>query len=170
MSDYLAEIQRMSVPFMKPYTYGHLETAGHKNKNREVMFYDKQKQCRDTKEGHEIIEQAEGLLRMEIRPSHKELRKFSPKRRAIELLTRSFFTNMTGSVLKHVQFTAPVEGVTLGWLKSQPYSIHQIESTMGFNLLKKTLTASEIKQLYKPSTYDNRRTLARKIHFQALNL
>lgn len=165
VSDYLREIHKLKLPFTKPYSFGHQETAGHKNKSRELLFYNKRTQCIDTKEPKEIIDQAQGILRMEVRPSNKEMKKFSPKRRAIELVTKSFFIHTASSALKPIQFTEPIEGITLSWLQSQPFGIHQIESMIGYKLLKNQFTESELRQLYSSSTFDNRRKMARKIIF-----
>ncbi|MFB6367891.1 hypothetical protein ACFCP7_28470 [Paenibacillus elgii] len=165
VSDYVREIHKLKLPYMKPYSYGHLETAGHKNDSKKTMFYDKQTQCRDTKEPQEVIEQARGILRMEIRPSYKEMKKFSPKRRAIDLLKKEFFIQMAEAALKPIQLTEPIEGIPFGWLQSQPFDIYQIEKALAFKLLQSQFTETELKQLYKSGTYDNRRGLARRITF-----
>ncbi|MDO3676716.1 hypothetical protein [Paenibacillus ehimensis] len=165
VSDYVREIHKLKLPYMKPYSYGHLETAGHKNDSRETIFYNKQLECIDRKEPKEIIDQAHGILRMEIRPSYKEMKKFSPKRHAVELLTKEFFIQMTEAALKPIQFTEAIEGIPFSWLKSQHYDIRQIESVLGFKLLQSQFTETELKQLYKSGTYDNRRGLARRITF-----
>ncbi|NQX64614.1 hypothetical protein HQN90_00600 [Paenibacillus alba] len=130
VSEYIKQISRIQIPFMKAHTDGYLETVTHNNKSSRVTFYNKQKECIDHKEPREVIEQAQGLLRMEVSPSYKDMKKYSSKRLAIDLLTRDFFTYTTKRIIRHIKLPDSVEGLTIGWLQTHSHIIGQVERTL----------------------------------------
>ncbi|NQX64623.1 hypothetical protein HQN90_00645 [Paenibacillus alba] len=165
LSSYIKELNSIRLPFTKPSSYGHSETAVHSNKSKRICFYNKQQECIDHKEPQHIIEQATGLLRMEIKSSYIEMKNYSSQRQAVDLLTKDFFEYITKRVLSKISLSSHIEGLTLEWLQSQPYSISQIESMLGFHSLQTYLNESELKQLYTSSTYGNKKKLAKQFQF-----
>ncbi|NEW04683.1 hypothetical protein GK047_01440 [Paenibacillus sp. SYP-B3998] len=165
ISSYIKELSGIQLPFTKPSTHGHSETAIHSNKSKRICFYNKQQECIDHKEPQSIIDQAKGLLRMEIKPSYVVMRKYSAQRRAIDLLTKDFFEYITNQVLTKISLPTHIEGLTLEWFQSQSHSIGQIESMLGFQVLQTYLNESELKQIYRPSTFANKKKLAKQIQF-----
>lgn len=99
VSEYIKQISRIQIPFMKPHTDGYLETVIHKNKSSRAMFYNKQKECIFHKEPQDIIDQAHGLLRMEISPSYKEMRKDRFFKIGLEVIHTYRFVSDTITIL-----------------------------------------------------------------------
>lgn len=170
IDDYLKQLAEMKLPRLKPETYGHQETVVHRNKSRRISFYNKQKECKRTKQPREIIDQAKGLLRMEINLKEKSLSKYSSKRKAFELLTVHFFDYITTPILQQIEFTDVVEGISFQWLAKQTNKISKIESVLGFRVLQNHLTQTELKQLYSNSTYDRKVNLTRSIQFPSCRI
>jgi len=78
IGDYIKQLGTMSIPYKKTVVYGHSETVSFKNKSNEILFYDKAKECKRHKEPPSVIEQANGLLRLEIRSTYDDLKKYAP--------------------------------------------------------------------------------------------
>lgn len=165
VSEYIKQISRIQIPFMKPHTDGYLETVIHKNKSSRAMFYNKQKECIFHKEPQDIIDQAHGLLRMEISPSYKEMRKYSSTRLAKDLLTKDFFEHTTKRVLKHIKLPDSINGLTIGWLQTYPHLIGKIERSLGFQALHAQFSEIELREIYPASTYASKKSEAKKLQF-----
>lgn len=163
---YLNQLSYMNMPYKTPYNYAHNETVGFKNKKRKVIiFYDKQKECIHSKESKEIIEQAKGILRFEVRPSYTDLKKFSPQRKATELLIGKAFKHFTDKVMKQVKLPVTVEGLDYNWMKSQSFKISEVERVLGFRQMQAMFNDTELRDLYNSDTYDNRIKLSNRIQF-----
>ncbi|MFD0677390.1 MULTISPECIES: hypothetical protein [unclassified Paenibacillus] len=163
IDDYLKELAAMKFPRMKLETHGICETVIHKNKSRRISFYNKYKECISNRQSQKIIDKAQGLLRMEINLKGKSLSKYSPKRKATELLTRSFFDYITQPIVKQIKLSPAIEGLTMEWIKNQPHTLSQIESVLGFHALHSWLTQSELKQIYSTTTYDRKVKLSKRL-------
>jgi hypothetical protein len=160
---YLKQLSYMNMPYKKSYNHGHNETVGFANKSSEIIFYDKQQECKDHREPKEIIDHAREILRLEIRPSYDDLRKLSPQRKAIELLTKEAFKHFTEKALKQIKFPSTVEGLDYNWVKSQPFKISEFERVLAFRQMQAMFNDTELRGLYDTGTYDNRIKLSNKI-------
>jgi hypothetical protein len=160
---YLKQLSYMNMPYKTPYNYGHDETVGFENKSSEIIFYDKHKECIHSKETKEIIYQAKGMLRFEVRPSYDDLKKCSPMRKATELLTKEFFKHFTDRVMRQITFPSTVEGLDYNWVKSQPFKISEFERVLAFRQMQAMFNDTELRGLYDKGTYDNRIKLSNKI-------
>ncbi|CAG7648146.1 hypothetical protein PAESOLCIP111_05537 [Paenibacillus solanacearum] len=165
VENYIKQLHGLYIPYMKSKLYGRNETATHFNDSRYITFYNKQQECKDHKEPAEIIAKAQGLLRMEVSLSYDEMRKYSSKRLAIHLISKAFFIHTFKPSLETIQLPATIDGLSLEWFKSQSFKLNQIESVLSFQALHNWLTDSEVRQLYKPSTYANRKKLSKQIIF-----
>lgn len=165
MDSYIKELGKIKIPYTTPHTYGINETVIHENNSRRIIFYNKQKECQHRKQPRELIDSAAGLLRLEINVKEKNLSKYSKSRKATEFLTQSFFDFITKPILEKLQFSDDIPELTVTWVKSQPYSIQQIEMILGFNLLRQYCSEVELAELYSPQTYNKRKALANQIHF-----
>ncbi|SDN33948.1 hypothetical protein SAMN04487897_102562 [Paenibacillus sp. yr247] len=168
VSDYIMQLAKRKMPYKNTNVYNHNETVIFENKSSRIMFYDKMKQCVKTKESDEIIKQAEGILRLEISPSTADIKKFSPKKKAIELLTREFFEHITKPILEGITFHNIDNELNLEWLKQQK-SISSAETILGFKKISETYGDSVLKELYSAKTLLNRKNMIEPIVFPKVN-
>lgn len=141
VSEYIRQLGRMTFPYKDTIVYNHNETVIFKNKSSQVKFYDKEKQCKD--------ERAKGVLRMEIEPSDNAMRKYSPTRQTIELLTREFFIHQTEKAMSNVKFMDIAEVVSHDWLLS--HDIRKAERYLGFVVIMEAVEETIVRELYKQS-------------------
>ena len=135
-------------------TYNHNETVVFSNKSSQVKFYDKEKQCGDSR--------ASGIVRMEIEPSYDELRKYSQTRRVVDLLTKRFFLKQKDYFLPQITEkldSLNFEGFSDEWLHSD--TIQNIERAIGFQTLQQHVEESTLIDLYKSGTYRSRLMLVK---------
>ncbi|MEC0248168.1 hypothetical protein P4H65_20435 [Paenibacillus chitinolyticus] len=163
IDDYLNRLSRLHLSFKKTVVTGDLETVAYKNKSSQIIFYNKQKEVIHSRESKEVIGQADGLLRMEIRPSHHDWIKFSKRKRVIDLLKVDVFTEITRKVMNQLIFPNEPGGISPAWLRSQPSKISQIETLLGFQLLQQEVPEGVLKQFYTAATYVNRKNLVKGI-------
>jgi hypothetical protein len=163
VSEYTRMLSRQQLAYKNTIAYNQNQTVEYKNKSSRIMFYDKQKQTRKEKEPTELIERSKGILRMEVRPSDNDLRKFSSTRRAVELLQKPFFDYTIEKALAQIEYPEEVIDMELSWLMENRVSISKIETVLGFQVLQNMFDESVLRQLYTSSTYANRKNLAKKI-------
>jgi len=163
VTDYLNQLKQMEIPRLVKTVYQDGETVSFGNKSRETIFYDKQKQCKNNKDPVDIVKRAYGLLRMEIRPSYHEMRKYDKERKAVNLLTKDFFIYLMEKVLP-IEIPLFGDDVPYEWVVS--HKIHQIEKVIGFKTLRNNFGMVKLKQIYRSSTLDNRKKLMKKIEWK----
>ena len=168
VSDYIMQLAKRKIPYKKTIVYNHNETVVFENKSSRIMFYDKHKQCLQTKESYEITKEAKGILRLEISPSIADIKKFSHKKKAIELLTREFFQTLTKPILEGITFHNIENELNLEWLKQQK-SISNAETIMGFRMISEAFGDSVLKELYSPKTLLNRKNMIEQLPFTKVN-
>lgn len=167
LDSYVKELGRVKIPYTVPHTYGINETAVHENDSRRISFYNKSKECKRNKRPKKIVNQAAGILRFEINVRGKNLTKYSKARKATDFLTQHFFDYITKPILERIHFPDEIQGLTVAWIKSQSYSIQQIETALAFNLMRQCFSELELEELYSSQTYNKRKKLANLIQFPA---
>lgn len=163
VTDYMNMLSKQKLPRRNTLTYNHIETVYFKNGTSQLKFYDKEKERIKKKASAELIEQSKGILRLEIEPSNKEMRKFSPTRKAIELLNPTFFTYMVERFLSQIEYPVTAETIDLSWLLEHKKDISKIETLLAFQFLQQHYNETTLSNLYQYSTYNNRKKLAKKM-------
>lgn len=163
VSEYVRLLSKQQLAYKNTTVYNQDETVEYRNKSSRFMFYDKHKQTKKTKESGDIIERSQGVLRLEVNPSDSDMKKFSPTRKAIELLKQPFFDFMTGKVLGEIEYPAEVSDIGLSWLMNNKENISKIETILGFQMLQRIFDKSTLRQIYTSSTFANRKNLAKKM-------
>ncbi|MED4907668.1 hypothetical protein P9761_05400 [Brevibacillus centrosporus] len=161
--EYIRQLSKGKMPYKDTRNYNHDETVEFFNKSSRVMLYDKYKQCKRIKEPKEVIEQSKGILRLEIRPSDNDLKKYSKEKRAINLVTESFFTYIIKMTLEGLPYTENVESIDYAWLLENKEDISMIETYLGYTMFKNLFQENGIRAIYTPSTLANRKSMAKQI-------
>ncbi|AKG34401.1 hypothetical protein [Paenibacillus durus] len=163
VSEFVRMLSRQQHAYKNTIVYNQDQTVEYRNKSSRIMFYDKHKQTRKEEESKEIIERSKGILRLEVRPSDNDLRRFSTTRKAVELLQKPFFDFMMERTLAQIEYPEEVNDMELSWLMENRENLSKIETVLGFQLLQSIFDESVLRQLYTSSTYANRKNLAKKI-------
>ncbi|MHA6532307.1 hypothetical protein [Paenibacillus sp. BAC0078] len=163
VSEYVRMFSRQKLAYKNTIAYNQDQTVEYRNNSSRIMFYDKHKQTRKEEESTEIIERSKGILRLEVRPSDNDLRKFSPTRKAVELLRKPFFDYTIEKTLALIEYPEEVSDMELSWLMENRENISKIETVLGFQMLQSMFDEPALRQLYTSSTYANRKTMAKKI-------
>ncbi|KRF27650.1 phage/plasmid replication domain-containing protein [Paenibacillus sp. Soil787] len=163
VSEYIRHLSKQKLAFKNTHSHNHDQTVEFSNKSNRIIFYDKHKQTKKMKEPADIIEQAKGVLRLEVRPSIHDMKKFSQARKAIELLNKELFEFMTGKVLEELRYPVEVSSIGISWLMENKENISKIETLLGFQMLQSMMDETTLKELYRPATYGNRKSLAKKM-------
>ncbi|MEK4996347.1 hypothetical protein [Paenibacillus sp. FSL H7-0918] len=163
VGEYVRMLSRQQLAYKNTISYNQDQTVEYRNKSSRIMLYDKHKQTRKEEESNEIIERSKGILRLEVRPSDSDLRRFSPTRKAVELLQKPFFDYTMERTLVQIEYPEEVSDMDLSWLMENRENISKIETVLGFQLLQSMFDESVLRQLYTSSTYANRKTMAKKI-------
>ncbi|MBE1446164.1 hypothetical protein [Paenibacillus sp. OAS669] len=160
---YVRLLSKQKFAFKSTITYNQDQTVEYRNKSSRIIFYDKEAQLTKMKEPDYIIEQSRGLLRLEIKPSTNDMKKFSPTRLAVELIGKPFFEYMTGKVLGEIEYPPEFDELDLSWLLENRVNIAQIERMLGFQRLQEMFDEQTLRKIYTSSTYANRKTEAKKM-------
>ncbi|MDQ0063254.1 hypothetical protein [Paenibacillus harenae] len=160
---YVRLLSKQKFAFKSTITYNQDQTVEYRNKSSRIIFYDKEAQLTKMKEPDYIIEQSRGLLRLEIKPSTNDMKKFSPTRLAVELIGKPFFEYMTGKVLGEIEYPTEFDELDLSWLLENRVNIAQIERMLGFQRLQEMFDEQTLRKIYTSSTYANRKTEAKKM-------
>jgi hypothetical protein len=104
VGEYVRMLSKQKVPFKNTRIYNQDQTVEFYNKSSRIILYDKHRQMQREKASTELIEQSKGILRLEIRPSVSDMKKFSETKNAVELLNKSFFEYMTARVLNEFKY------------------------------------------------------------------
>ncbi|MCL6605288.1 MAG: hypothetical protein K6T94_20695 [Paenibacillus sp.] len=163
VSKYVRLLSKQKFAFKSTITYNQDQTVEYRNKSSRIIFYDKEVQLTKMKEPDYIIEQSRGILRLEIKPSTNDMKKFSPTRLAVELIGKPFFEYMTGKVLGEIEYPTEFDGLDLSWLLENRVNIAQIERILGFQRLQEIFDEQTLRKIYTSSTYANRKTEAKKM-------
>ncbi|MCM3454820.1 hypothetical protein M3685_12910 [Heyndrickxia oleronia] len=159
---YMSEINKMIISKRTKITYNENETVIFKNKSSSICFYDKEKECINKKEQQKVIEQAKGVLRLEIRPAIYHLREYSHNRKAVDLITKSFFTYMIEKfkINDFLKFQNKSDDSEI--LKAlYVMKVADIEKVLGFKMLVEIIGEKTLveKCYYKDGTFRNRKEL-----------
>lgn len=162
VSTYISEINKKNLSKRDKITYNDNETVLFKNKSSSICFYDKEKECIRSKEPQPVIEQAKGILRLEIRPASYQFREYSHDKRAIDLITKAFFAyiieklNINELLKLH---TEPEDSELIKALNEM--KVVDIEKVLGYNTLVEKVGEKTLleKGFYKEGTLRNRRIL-----------
>ncbi|MEF2245380.1 hypothetical protein [Paenibacillus sp. IITD108] len=163
VGEYVRMLSKQKLAFKNTRSFNQDQTVEFFNKSSRIIFYDKQRQMQKEKALPEIVEQSKGILRLEIKPSDNDMKKFSPTKNAVELLNKQFFDYMTTKVLNEIEYPSSVSTLDFSWVMENKQNISKIETLLGFQVLQDTFEESALRQLYTPSTYANRKTLAKKM-------
>ena len=163
VGEYVRMLSKQKIAFKNTISYNQYQTVEFFNKSSRIIFYDKQRQMQKEKALPELVEQSKGILRLEIKPSNSDMKKFSPTKNAVQLLNKPFFNYMTAKVLSEIEYPSSVSKMNLSWIMENKENISKIETLLGFQVLQNTFEESALRQLYTPSTYANRKTLAKKM-------
>jgi hypothetical protein len=169
VSEYIQHLSKQKLPFKNTHSYNHDQTVEFSNKSSRIIFYDKSKQMEKMKKPTEIIEQAKGILRLEVKPSYNDMKKFSTYRMANELLNKAFFEYMTGKVIEELKYPVDASSMNLTWLLENTTNISKIETLLGFQLLQSMFDETTLKEVYTIGTLANRKSLAKIITFPVRN-
>ncbi|MED1583239.1 hypothetical protein P4U71_00550 [Bacillus pacificus] len=154
VNDYIKYLGKKKLPYKSTYCINQSETVIYKNKSSRIMFYDKQKECKVTKQTEDIIRRAEGLLRMEINPSIKTIQELCQDRKAINVLTVKFFKRITESTMNAISFNeSELENMSIsyGWLSLQ--KLNRVEAIIGFNAINNFIGEAKAKEIYGSTFY-----------------
>lgn len=157
VTDYLFQLSLMKYPRRDTVTYNQTETVIWQNNSGRIMFYDKEKERRRKDATTSVIEQAKGILRMEVSPSEHEMREYSMDKRAKYLLTKEFFVFITRKISPHLVFRGTQE-LKIEWLESLK-SVQVAETLIDFTSLGKAFGYATMKRLYNQGTFSNRMKL-----------
>lgn len=160
VTDYLSQLSLMKYPRKDTVTYNQTETVIWRNNSSRIMFYDKEKERRRKDALSSAIQQAKGILRMEVSPSDHEMKDYSIDKRASHLLTKEFFVFITRKISPYLVFSGTQE-LTMEWLESLN-SVQVAETLIGFTSLGKAFGYATMKQLYSQGTFSNRMKLLEK--------
>jgi len=163
VGEYVRLLSKQQLAYKDTNTYNQDQTVEFRNKSSRIIFYDKHKQVTRFKESIDIIERSKGILRLEINPSPSDMKKFAPTRKAVELPTKPFFDYMTDKVLGQIEYPSEASDIGLAWLMDNKENISKIETMLGFQMLQSMFDESTLRQIYKPSTYANRKSMAKKM-------
>ncbi|MDQ8734833.1 hypothetical protein [Paenibacillus sp. LHD-38] len=163
VGEYVRMLSKQKLAFKNTRSYNQDQTVEFSNKSSRIIFYDKQRQIQKEKATPELVEKSKGILRLEIKSSNSDMKKFSPTKNAIELLNKSFFDYMTAKVLNEIEYPSSVSTMDLSWLMENKESITKIETLLGFQVLQNMFEESTLRQLFTSSTYANRKALAKKM-------
>lgn len=162
VSTYIEEINKRTISKRTKITYNENETVIFKNKSSSICFYNKEKECISKKEPQNIIEQANGILRLEIRPAIYHLREYSSKRRAVELITKAFFVYIIGK-FKINEFLKLQNRSNNNKIQKalNVMKVADIEKVLGFKMLVEIIWEKTLLEncYYKDGTYRNRKEL-----------
>ncbi|MEM5621500.1 hypothetical protein AAHB56_09805 [Bacillus thuringiensis] len=164
VNDYIKCLGKKKLPYKSTYCINQSETVIYKNKSSRIMFYDKQKECKVTKQTEDIIRRAEGLLRMEINPSIKTIQNLCQDRKVINVLTVKFFKRITESTMNAISFIeSELENmsVSYGWLSQQ--KLNRVESVIGFNAINNFIGEAKAKEIYGSTFYVRKNGLKKQI-------
>lgn len=162
VSTYISEINKKNLSKRDKVTYNDNETVIFKNKSSSICFYDKEKECIRNKEPQPIIEQARGVLRLEMRPASYHLREYLHNRKAIDLITKAFFAYIIEK-FKINEFlklqNVPNDNEIQKALNEM--KVADIEKVLGFKMLVETIGEKTLleKCYYKGGTFRNRKEL-----------
>ncbi|MNG19541.1 hypothetical protein D3C84_1037080 [compost metagenome] len=70
---------------------------------------------------------------------------------------------MTDKVLGQIEYPAEASDIGLAWLMENKENISKIETMLGFQMLQSMFNESTLRQIYKPSTYALRKSMAKKM-------
>ncbi|WP_445489209.1 hypothetical protein [Niallia sp. 03133] len=169
VSDYIKYLGTKRLPYKSTNCINQSETVIYKNKSSRIMFYDKQKECKVNKQPEDIISRAEGVLRMEISPSYKNIQEIYSDRKAIDVLTVNFFKLITQRVLEQISFSESrlnIMNLSYDWLLNR--KINRVESIIGFNAIRNFIGDTMTKEIYG-STYYARKKWVDEIGFLEFN-
>ncbi|MDH5164499.1 hypothetical protein [Heyndrickxia oleronia] len=169
VSDYIKYLGTKKLPYKSTYCINQSETVIYKNKSSRIMFYDKEKECKVNKQPEDIISKAEGILRMEISPSYKNIQEIYSDRKAIDVLTVNFFKIITQKVMEQISFHESglnIMNLSYEWLSNQ--KINRVETVIGFNTINNYLGDTMTKEIYG-STYYARKKWGEEMDFQVIN-
>ncbi|MBW4085828.1 hypothetical protein [Paenibacillus sp. S150] len=163
VGEYVRMLSKQKLPFKNTRIYNQDQTVEFYNKSSRIILYDKHRQMQKEKASTELIELSKGILRLEIRPSDSDMKKFSATKNAVELLNKSFFEYMITKVLNEIEYPSSVSTMDLSWLMGNRENISKIETVLGFQMLQSIFDEPALRQLYTSSTYANRKNLTKKI-------
>lgn len=163
VGEYVRMLSKQKLAFKNTRSYNQDQTVEFSNKSSRIMFYDKQRQIQKEKASPELVEQSKGILRLEIKPSNSDMKKFSPTKNAVELLNKPFFDYMTAKVLKEIEYPSLVSTMDLSWLMENKEYLYKIETFLGFQMLQNMFDEPTLRRLYTSSTYATRKALAKKM-------
>ncbi|CKE81891.1 phage/plasmid replication protein%2C gene II/X family [Streptococcus pneumoniae] len=159
---WIAEISKKDISRRTKITYNRNETVIFKNKSSSICFYDKEKECIYKKESKEVIEQAKGILRLEIRPASYHLKEYSSNRSALELISKDFFTYIIEKFRINDLLIYQDEKADIELFKVlDVMKIADIEKIMGYKVLVECIGEKMLleKGYYKEGTLRNRKIL-----------
>ncbi len=163
--DYLKQLALMRMSRMNTAVYNQVETVIFQNKSKRIMFYDKAKECVVHRWSQDLVQQADGLLRMEISPARHEMKEFSQSNKAIDLLTKEFFIFITRRTTPYLVFPS-MEEITYEWVATHP--ITKVETAIGFKKLYSLFGLGGVRELYKPNTFGNRKQLLKMFESKSI--
>ncbi|MED4908868.1 hypothetical protein P9761_11635 [Brevibacillus centrosporus] len=166
VKDYLKQIALMKINRLIKVVYqdGESVVFHDKNNQKRIMFYDKERECIQRKCQSDLIERANGLLRLEIRLPLREITNYAKERRAVDILRKGYFIYATAKILP-IEFTSSNE-ISYEWVTT--HGINKAEMTIGFQTLKNEFGENGIKSLYSSSTLHNRKKLIKEMEQDVL--
>lgn len=170
VGEYISQLARCKLPNKNTVLYNHNQTVEFRNKSKAIVFYDKYVQCVANKEHPDIAKAAKGILRLEIRLSDADIRKYTSDFQAVKLLTYEFFQFIISRELPQCQDPIPSDQMlSLSWVQSNSDKLMDIEKLLGFQLLITVFGESVVRKLYQAATYGKRKKQLRDIGFQYVN-
>ncbi len=159
---YINEINKKVVSKRDKLTYNDNQTVIFKNKSSSICFYNKEKECIRQKEPQHIIEQSQGLLRLEIRPATYHLSEYSNNRKAVDLITKAFFTYVIEKfkINELLKFQNELDDNEIQKALTI-MKVADIEKVLGFKILVEIIGEKTLleKCYYKDGTFRNRKEL-----------
>jgi hypothetical protein len=91
------------------------------------------------------------------------MKKFSEMKRAVELLTQPFFEYIMHRAVVDLDYQVENNDIDLAWLLDNKKDISKIETYLGHMQLRRMFDDSLLKNIYKPATYANRKSMTKKM-------
>lgn len=160
ITDYIKKLSQQQLPKMTTSVINQVETVMFHNKSRKIIFYDKEKESRAKRNMPDVVERAKGVLRLEIRPSRYDMKKYSSTRKAVDLLTKDFFRFVTEPILNLTASGFHVDFIPFAYVQCET---KKVELGLGFRKLLEWFGVAGVKKLFKSSTFESRTALLKEL-------
>lgn len=154
VTEYINKLSNIQLPRKTTVKYNS-ESVYFKNKSQIIKFYDKLAELKKEKDiDHELLKQAENILRFEVQAKGYLLREFSADRKASDLLTKEFFDSVTTEIIELINSKVTLESKSIFTpiIFDSGLTKNQIESSVAIMIFTDELGEATIREVYPSST------------------